>query len=116
MPHEDFEIKTVMDTWTEQAGYPTIVVNRDYDTGTVQVRQFSNKSSSPSNQVCYNKWWVPLNFATQTNPDFSSTLPTHWLNPSEDTKTIRSLPKDGWIIVNIQQTGKLQTNINSNKM
>ncbi|KAI4503437.1 hypothetical protein M0802_001659 [Mischocyttarus mexicanus] len=100
----------VMDTWTEQEGYPRIVVDRDYNTGIIKIRQFDVTPKEQLNEGCNNKWWIPLNFVTQANPDFSSTLPTHWLNPSENTKTIQGFPKDGWIIVNIQQTGYYRVN------
>jgi len=54
-----------------------------------------------------NKWWVPINFATYTDPDFSSTLATHWLSPETEELVIDGIDPQDWIIVNIQQTGKI---------
>lgn len=36
---EDITVKTVMDTWTLQTGYPVLQVKRNYDTGMVTVSQ-----------------------------------------------------------------------------
>lgn len=113
MPQNKFKIQEVMDTWIRQKGYPLVTVVRDQykkikitqeyfrPHGKMNIRKISNNTAA-INQ----KWWVPINFATYTNPDFSSTSVTHWLSPEAEELIIENINPQDWIIVNIQQTGK----------
>ncbi|XP_039306339.1 aminopeptidase Q [Solenopsis invicta] len=113
VPHNDFQVKDVMDTWFEQAWYPLVTVHRDYATDEIKLTQeiFIN----PKNNFNYrgNKeeaWWIPINFATQSNLDFSSTLATHWLKPHDKDITIEGVNINDWIIVNKHLTGFYRVN------
>jgi len=104
VPHDDFKVKEVMDTWFEQAGYPIVTIERDYATGKIRATQrrfLYPESNSESNEA----WWIPINFATQSNLDFSSTLATHWLKPQDESLTIEGVDVDDFIIVNKQLMG-----------
>ena len=35
----NLKVKTIMDTWTLQMGYPVVTVDRDYDTGIATLKQ-----------------------------------------------------------------------------
>ncbi|XP_025986452.2 aminopeptidase N [Solenopsis invicta] len=114
VPHDDFKVKDVMDTWFKQAWYPLVTVHRDYETGEIKMTQ---EIFIPKNNFNYrgNKeeaWWIPINFATQSNflSDFSSTLATHWLKPHDKNITIKGVQKDDWIIVNKYMTGFYRVN------
>lgn len=105
VPHDDFKVKEVMDTWFKQAGYPVITINRDYTTGKILVTQkrfLSQKYDDGSGEA----WWIPLNYVTQSNLDFSSTLATHWLRPQDQSIGIEGVDVNDWIIVNKELTGK----------
>ncbi|KAK0167903.1 hypothetical protein PV327_001758 [Microctonus hyperodae] len=93
-------VKETMDPWIEQTGHPIVTVTRNYETGEVILTQ---KNAMPTNPN--NKWKIPLNYATKSNPDFSSTLPTMWFDKDKDNVTIPNVNKDDWIILNIQQRG-----------
>ncbi|KAK0077293.1 hypothetical protein PV325_004171 [Microctonus aethiopoides] len=93
-------VKETMDPWIEQTGHPIVTVKRNYETGEVILTQ---KNAMPTNKD--NKWKIPLNYATKSNPDFSSTLPTMWFDKNKDNVTISNVNKDDWIILNIQQRG-----------
>ncbi|XP_012230689.2 aminopeptidase N-like [Linepithema humile] len=112
-----FKIQEVMDTWIKQKGYPLVTITKDLHTGKrivtqeyfqpfekMGIRKNSNDTSTA------NKWWVPINFATHTNPNFSSTLTTHWLSPEVKELVIDDVDPEDWIIVNIQQTGFYRVN------
>nr|XP_012230690.1 PREDICTED: uncharacterized protein LOC105677005 [Linepithema humile] len=108
VPHNAYELKEVMDTWIKQRNYPVVHVIRNNDTGEVILTQ---EHFMPSNKdIDNNKWWIPVTFATQTNPDFSNTLPTHWLRPQDQSIIIDGINPNDWIIVNLQQTGYYRVN------
>ncbi|XP_018397965.1 PREDICTED: uncharacterized protein LOC108775982, partial [Cyphomyrmex costatus] len=102
IPHEDYKIKEVMDTWMNQESYPFVHVERNYETGEVTISKICVKQFEEIS--CANKWWIPITFATQSNPDFSNTVPRYWLRPDQHNISFTIDPND-WIIVNLQLTG-----------
>ncbi|KAK0167904.1 hypothetical protein PV327_001759 [Microctonus hyperodae] len=96
-------IKETMDPWLEQKGYPILTVSRDYNTGLTNVSQKMARLYDVDN-----KWTIPLTYATESNPNFTSTAPMMWINESEVNVTIPNIDKDDWIILNIQQRGFYQ--------
>ncbi|XP_011860077.1 PREDICTED: aminopeptidase N-like, partial [Vollenhovia emeryi] len=108
VPHNAYKLKEVMDTWLKQRHYPLVRVTRNYDTGETILTQ---EHFRPKNEnIDRDKWWIPLSFATQTNPDFSNTLPTHWLRPQDKNISIDGIDPDDWVIVNVQQMGYYRVN------
>ncbi|XP_063629693.1 aminopeptidase N-like isoform X1 [Cydia splendana] len=76
-------VKTIMDTWTKQTGYPLVTVTRDYSDGTLSITQkrylaVGNKASSESQP----SWWVPLNVLCQ-NEVGQKPEPVEWLAADE---------------------------------
>ncbi|XP_035744089.1 uncharacterized protein LOC118451536 [Vespa mandarinia] len=114
-----FRVKEMMDTWIYQSSYPLVTVDRNYITGEVMITQeiikhhvsTNNVTSTDKNDISKrNKWWIPINYATRTNTNFSSTLPVYWLNPTNDSITINGIDTDDWILLNVQQTGHYRVN------
>ena len=71
-----------------------------------------NPNSTDTNDY---KWYVPINFATASNPNFNSTKPTSWMTKNETTKRITGLPEsDDWVIFNNLQTGYYKVNYDLN--
>ncbi|CAL1686825.1 unnamed protein product [Lasius platythorax] len=117
MPQNKFKIQKVMDTWIGQKGYPLVTVVRDQHGKTKITQEYfrphekmSARKNSNSTATINKKWWVPINFATRTNPDFSSTSVTHWLSPEAEELIIEDIDPEDWIIANIQQTGFYRVN------
>lgn len=106
VPHNDFKVKEVMDTWFQQSAYPVVTIDRDYDTGKIKVTQQKRVQSSFNDTETNGTWWIPLNYITQSNLNSSSTLATHWLKPQDESLTIEGVNSNDWIIVNKQLTGK----------
>lgn len=103
-----------MDTWIGQKGYPLVTVIRDQHGKTKFTQEYfrpfekmSARKNRNNTAAMNKKWWVPINFATRTNPDFSSTSATHWLSPEAEELIIEDINPEDWIIANIQQTGKI---------
>ncbi|XP_025997141.2 aminopeptidase N [Solenopsis invicta] len=112
VPHDHFKVKDVMDTWFKQAWYPLVTVHRDYATGEIKITQeiFTPKNNFNYRGNMAEAWWIPINFATQSNLDFSSTLATHWLKPQYNYITINGVNINDWIIVNKHLTGFYRVN------
>ncbi|RLU27560.1 hypothetical protein DMN91_001364 [Ooceraea biroi] len=121
LPKKKFNVQEVMDTWIGQKGYPLVTVIRDQQTGKMAFTQesfrpyenfyFNAQKNTSKMDVANTRWWIPINFATRSNPDFSSTVPTAWLSQKFDEFVITNdtAPQD-WVIVNIQRTGFYSVN------
>ncbi|XP_073836599.1 aminopeptidase N-like [Musca autumnalis] len=109
-------IKTIMDSWTLQAGYPLLQVSRNYETGSLEISQKRfltealNITDTEENEV-HKCWWVPLSYTTATELDFNSTIAKVWLECDLDSGNSKNLtlenvvaPND-WILFNIQMVG-----------
>ncbi|KAL6254854.1 hypothetical protein P5V15_014193 [Pogonomyrmex californicus] len=104
----DISVKSIMDSWTTQSGYPVVSVNIN-DDGVVNLSQerfFLRNLDKTSTDVT---WYVPLTFATQSNPDFSNTIPKYWMNTKETTAEFKINPKE-WAIFNIQSSAFYRVN------
>ncbi|XP_074101256.1 aminopeptidase N-like [Cotesia typhae] len=92
-------VKTMVDCWTKQPGYPIINVTRNYQTGFVKITRINpiNKSNCA--------WNIPLNYVIESKPDFSLNNYMFWLHDNEMTSYPVGLGSNEWIIFNIQQLG-----------
>nr|CAD7575715.1 unnamed protein product [Timema californicum] len=108
------DVKTVMDTWTLQKGYPVVTVNRNYTTGSAIVSQkrFLMRKNESEADTSNSRWWVPLTFTSQASQDFLSTGPKIWMNDSQTDTTIADIgaKANQWVIFNIQETGFYRVN------
>ena len=91
----DISVKTVMDTWTLQMGYPVINVNRNYEDNSMTITQerflsLKNqpKKSGETEDTHDYKWWVPISFDFEGGK-FNQTRNSHWLKPDQDKLTIQ---------------------------
>ncbi|XP_016952805.1 aminopeptidase Ey [Drosophila biarmipes] len=105
---KSYDIKSIMDSWTLQTGYPVINVTRDYSAKTAKLNQerylLNTQISRAHRGGC---WWVPLSYTTQSVQDFNNTAPKAWMecgkNGESLPKTIKDLPgADQWVIFNTQ--------------
>ncbi|XP_037711087.1 aminopeptidase N [Drosophila subpulchrella] len=113
---KDYTIKTIMDSWTLQTGYPVINVTRNYTARTAELTQerylLNTNLSREHRDGC---WWVPLSYTTQEEKDFNNTSPKAWMecNESGDSlpRTIKDLPgPDQWVIFNNQLSSPYKVN------
>ncbi|XP_071569032.1 aminopeptidase N-like [Temnothorax nylanderi] len=111
VPHSAYKLKDVMDTWLKQRHYPVVYVTRNNVTGETILTQEHFRPKSENEHIDSDKWWIPVTFATpQTNSDFSSTLPTHWLRSQDKNISIDGIDPNDWVIVNVQQMGYYRVN------
>ncbi|KAL7640964.1 UNVERIFIED_CONTAM: hypothetical protein RMT77_008101 [Armadillidium vulgare] len=109
---KNLTVKEIMDTWTLQKGFPVLNVVTDDRNGTAtltQERFLLSKNASSSNTSDSYRWWIPISFASESNPNFNVTNPKFWLSPNESRKIIE-INKTGWVIFNNKQTGVYRVN------
>lgn len=108
----DFNFATAFRTWEQQKGYPIIHVS--YSNGQFEIRQdryFTQKPTSPDQDT--SSWYIPINFATQSNPDFDDTRITHYFVNGPTRTTSIAVPQfdaSQWFIFNKQQLGYYRVN------
>ncbi|XP_017008819.3 aminopeptidase Ey-like isoform X2 [Drosophila takahashii] len=112
----NYEIKTIMDSWTLQTGYPVVNVTRDYTAKSARLSQerYLRNTQIPRDQRV-GCWWVPLSYTTEKEKDFSNTVPKAWMECSRNgeslPKTIYDLPgSDQWVIFNTQLSTPYKVN------
>uniref|UniRef100_A0A914WIM0 glutamyl aminopeptidase n=1 Tax=Plectus sambesii TaxID=2011161 RepID=A0A914WIM0_9BILA len=96
-----FDFAAFANSWTKQLGYPVITVARTPD-GAVAVRQELFKLSKTavasdrfrSNPLHY-LWKIPILY--RTGQEFETDTALKWLS---DTKEVRLLPSDSWVLIN----------------
>lgn len=127
----DIDVKTIMDTWTLQMGFPMITVTRNYETGLLHFQQerfvrstgsFVAKNLVERTDVEANnleeeepkyRWWVPISLtdAVEGNFDDNNTQPRVWLSPERADATLATaFDADAWVVANIQSTGFFRVN------
>lgn len=101
----NLHVRDIFSSWSNQKGYPLLIVERDYETHTITLKQkrFLNGRMEPTET---SSWWIPFNYATASNPNFNETIPNGWL-----PQGVKSMVLDGkwcpmeWVVFNKQQTG-----------
>ena len=104
------DVKTIMDTWTLQPGFPLVTVRRHYDANMAYLTQerFVQRGFEVADQqkTYPERWWIPI---TRTRPggNFDYTYNHHaWMDPEREEVPIFCLLEHGsGIILNVQQTG-----------
>lgn len=113
--NEDYEtnppnVATIMKTWENQAGYPTIYVTRNPNN---QI-SFSQERFLYSDVKSTNLWQVPINYVVASNPNFEQTAPDFWLTTRNRNVPAATAPKpwtlDDWVVVNIQESSYYRVN------
>uniref|UniRef100_A0A1I8P0A9 Aminopeptidase n=1 Tax=Stomoxys calcitrans TaxID=35570 RepID=A0A1I8P0A9_STOCA len=102
------KIEDMMGSWTHQGGYPLLTVKRNYDDGSFSVTQqaFHNNETINSDK----SWYIPFNYATQSNADFRDTEATNYLLNVKSVSVGAKLGKEEWLILNKQSTGYYRIN------
>lgn len=58
----DLDVKTVMDTWTLQMGFPLVTITRDYEAGAASCSQARFLVGNKRPDQAGLSWWVPITF------------------------------------------------------
>ena len=95
-------VKAMMSSWTMQSGYPLLKVERFYN-GSFLVTQ--EPYFVDEDQKVQKSWFVPINYAVQSNADFRSTEASHYLLNTSSILINASISNEDWLILNKQSTG-----------
>lgn len=109
------DIATIFEHWTNIPGFPVVtVVKRTGQTVTLRQQRFISSYRMVVGET--DQYHIPLNYATQKNPDFSNTSPTLWLTDKEAEfeLTEGGVEDNHWIIFNKQATGYYRVNYDNN--
>lgn len=108
---QNLTVKTVMDTWTLQTGYPVITVTRDYKKNTADITQERFVKDAVKLKEKESCWWVPLSYTNAEELAFGSSTPKSWLSCPQDKHSLENLPNDKtWVLFNIQIAGIYKIN------
>lgn len=100
-------IASLMNTWTNQSGYPVVTIERQSNvTYLVSQQRFLLKTRIHTDATL---WEIPLNYASP-NESFTSTNARFMLERTERSKIVQMQTDTPWKIFNIQQTGKRDKN------
>ncbi|GLG93871.1 Aminopeptidase N [Gryllus bimaculatus] len=102
------EMDELLHTWTEQSGYPMVLVMRDYKERTARISQVRYQTMPL--RFDYPPFYVPLTW-TQRGFGFDVGRPQLYLTTDEPSKVMEGMPSnDTWVIFNIQRTGFYRVN------
>ncbi|XP_030370583.1 aminopeptidase N [Scaptodrosophila lebanonensis] len=103
------KIVDMLPSWTRQGGVPLLTVERNYNDGSFTVKQ--HRYTNDKDDQNEKKWYIPLNYAVQTNPDFRDTEATHYLlNEESIAVSDAKVSNEAWLILNKQSTGYYRIN------
>lgn len=87
------------------------MINVNFGSGKFTVTQHQFLTEGATNEI--NSWFIPLNFATKSNPEFDDTKITDIYPKNQDVYMINAPSEHGdndWYIFNLQQLGYYRVN------
>lgn len=108
-----FDFDVAFRSWELQKGYPVIHVSYIESSGQFQITQqrfFTLRNQSVDDQ---SSWYIPLNYATATNPNFDDTAITNYFVNGNDQYLITApgqFDSSQWFVFNKQQLGYYRVN------
>lgn len=110
----ELNLVDILRSWTHQAGYPVVNVNRNYDNGTFTLTQQKFNLMPDDDDDVENvgaSWSIPFNFFTDTN---SETVTKGYFSRDDTSLTVEQISQtwssNDWIILNHRQTGFYRVN------
>lgn len=110
----ELNLVDILRSWTHQAGYPVVNVNRNYDNGTFTLTQQKFNLMPDDDDDVENvgaSWSIPFNFFTDNN---SETVTKGYFSRDDTSLTVEQISQtwssNDWIILNHRQTGFYRVN------
>src|SRR5690349_3038279 len=84
-----FDFTRAFSNWETTKGFPLVQVNVDEISRTFQITQQRYYAVTEERvQSDTRSWYIPLSYATESNPNFDDTAFTDWFPNGESIKTI----------------------------
>ncbi|XP_044314598.1 aminopeptidase N [Drosophila rhopaloa] len=101
-------IANMMGSWSNQGGVPLLTVTRNYESGAFTIKQstYTNDKDYTNDKL----WYVPVNYADFSNPDFRNTEATHYLLNQSELTIDANMDQSNWLILNKKSTGYYRVN------
>lgn len=109
----DFDFATAFKMWELQRGYPIVHVSYSDAASQFQITQERYFTRKPETSDDTSNWYIPLNYATQSDPNFDDTKITGYFNnglPSIAVPVPPTFDANQWFIFNKQQLGYYRVN------
>ncbi|XP_016962265.1 aminopeptidase Q [Drosophila biarmipes] len=101
---KNWDVKSVMDTWTRKSGYPLVTVTRNGNNVVLTQRPALNRSKT-------DLWWIPLTYTIEGETFPEDLKPRAWLSPSQSPYQLEELvPHSQWILLNLRAVGYYRVN------
>ncbi|XP_026827650.1 aminopeptidase N [Ooceraea biroi] len=100
---KNYTLKNIMETWITRNNHPVVHVHRSENLLSISEHYIDDEGvvHSPTSRN-----WLPITFTTWKQLDFNNTVPYNWILPEKSSEVHVPLSdSDGWIIVNLKQTG-----------
>lgn len=106
------DLKTILDGWIRQAGFPVVTVVADYQNNNLTLTQKRFRFGPTEKHTDDDKiWWIPVSYATKLQADFDDTKPKFWIEGQKETKVeldiqegyLLNLKHSGYYIVNYDE-------------
>lgn len=95
-------VKALMNSWSAQSGYPLITIDRNYSSEIGIINQ--TKIVEDSNVTSDALWYVPIPYITKND----SNVKEIWLENTRFTELdLNGTTNDSWVLLNIDETGKI---------
>ncbi|XP_017889116.2 aminopeptidase N-like, partial [Ceratina calcarata] len=101
-------VQVIMYNWVEYPGYPTLTVKRVKQGYQLTQEHFVIVLMKVIEYPT--RWWIPITYVEESNPNFKNTTPVDWFAPEQESRTVPSEEKKGWFIFNTKQTGYYRVN------
>lgn len=108
---KELTVKEIMDSWTLQAGYPVLSIERNGTSILISQQRYLLPKINPNNTQ---KWYIPITYVTQANPTHDITIPHAWLNNSTNLTLTNVVDPDHWFYFNVKRTGYYRVNYDYN--
>lgn len=103
---KDMDVKKIMDTFTLQAGYPVLQVERQGSSIVLKQQRFRLPTQDLNDT---SSWYIPITFATKKIN--GTEIPKEWFSNDEKTLVMNDIiENDDWIYFNVNRTGYYRVN------
>lgn len=102
LPNE-LSLGEVMDSWTNQVGFPVVTVTGNCSAKEIEVRQNSFVQDQMNSST---HWYIPLTYLVG-NDSNSSNITTKWMVEEEEALVIRNVScgHESWLLFNVEVIG-----------